>query len=73
MGRLEPHQRTFQKQEVLDMMVSLPIIEVERKGEMGKKETKACCEGGCASVGLCLPISEVLENCLGLCPEDLTL
>lgn len=55
------------------MMVSLPIIEVERKREMGKKEIEACCEGGCTSVGLCLPISEVLENCLGLCPEDLTL
>lgn len=44
MGRLEPYQRIFQKQEVLDMMVSLPIIAVERKGEMGKKETEACCE-----------------------------
>lgn len=44
MGRLEPYQRSFQKQEVIDMMVSLPIIEVERKGEMGKKGTQACCE-----------------------------
>lgn len=66
MGWLEPYQRSFQKQEVLEMMASLPIIEVERKGEMGKKRTQACCE-------LCLLISEVLENCLGLCPEELTL